>query len=394
MKEKKVAIIGCGAVKIGRYREKTEAELALEAVRAALLDAGLGRGRIEGLFTTPDLRENIGMQCNLLCEYLRINPRSMAEISCGALAAGLAIKCAVEEIKSGRIQVALCYGATREGTTGWFKNTPAGMGWPMLDPTALQPYGAYGVMFAYALSARRYMYETGATEEHFALAAVRNRRNAAGSPVAALQAPIGVEEVLQSRPLSTPKMLDSAVSMDGAAALVLASEEVAADAPRPPVYILGIGQYHDSACIVPTDRCSKSITRFTATRQAAVKAFTASQLTPGDIDLAEIYAPFSPHELMIPEDIGWFAPGEMVRAIRDGDTEIGGKIPINTDGGLLSRGHPWPVTPFYQAVNLVRQLRGEAGPNQVAGARIGLMHSEGGMLNNGMVIILGRDKSA
>lgn len=392
MRDRKVAIIGIGAIRVGRYRDRTEGELALEAVRSALRDAGIAKEKIEGIFTTPDLRENIGMQLNLLCEYLRIRPRMMAEMACGALAAGLNLKYAVEEIRSGRIQAALCYGATREGTTGWFKNVTPGLGWPMLDPTSLQPYGAYGVIWAYALSARRYMHETGATEEHFALAAVRNRRNAANSVTAAFSDQITVEEVLKSRPLSTPiKLLDCSAAMDGAAAVIVASEEVARDTVKNPVYILGLGQYHDSASIVPTDGCSKSITRFTSTRRAAAEAFAASGLSPWDIDVAEIYAPFSPHELMIPEDIGWFEEGEMVRAIKEGDTEIGGRIPVNTDGGLLSRGHPWPATPYYQFNNLVRQLRGEAGVNQVAGARFGLAHSEGGMLNNCMVIILGRD---
>ncbi|NPV92137.1 MAG: thiolase family protein [Firmicutes bacterium] len=389
---KRVAIVGYGTVEIGRHRDRTEGELALEVVRGALLDAGLTKDRIEGVFTTPDLRENIGMQGNLLCEYLRISPKIMAEMACGALAVGLNIRYAIEEIKSGRIQVALCYGASREGTVGWFKKNDPGYGWPMLDPTALQPFGAYGVIWSYAMSARRYMHETGATEEDFARAAVRNRRNAAGSAVAAFRNPITVEDVMRSRPISTPiKMLDTSVATDGAAAVLLASEEVARDTKKQPVYFLSLGNYHDNACIMPTDGCRKSITQFTATRQAAARAFSDCGLKPADIDVAELYAPFSPHELMIPEDIGWFERGEMVRAIREGDTEIGGRIPINTDGGLISRGHPWAVTPYYQLANLVRQLRGEAGANQVAGARTALAHSEGGMLNNGMVMILGRD---
>lgn len=392
MRSNRVAIVGYGAMQIGRHREKTEGEMALEVVRGALFDAGLTKDRIEGVFTTPDLRENVGMQGNLLCEYLRINPKIMAEMACGALAAGLNIRYAIEEIQSGRIQVALCYGASREGTIGWFKKDDPGYGWPMLDPTALQPYGAYGVIWSYAMSARRYMYEYGATEEDFARAAVRNRKNAAASAVAAFKNQITVDDVMKSRPISTPiKILDTSMSADGAAAVLLASEEVARDTRKKPVFFLGMGNYHDNACIMPTDGCSKSITQFNATRQAAARAFSASGLTPADIHVAELYAPFSPHELIVPEDIGWFEKGEMVRAIREGDTEIGGKIPINTDGGLISRGHPWSVTPYYQLANLVRQLRGEAGVNQIEGARTALAHSEGGMLNNGMVIILGRD---
>ena len=387
MDKKRVALIGCGAIKIDRYPDNTESEMALAAVKEAILDAGIKKNRIEGIFTTPDLRESIGLQGNLLCEYLRINPKMIVELSCGALAAGLGIYQAIEEIKNGSIQVALCYGASREGSIGWFKNAP-----PAYDPTALQPYAASIVLSSYAFSARRYMHETGATEEDFARVAVRNRKNSANSPVAVFRDPISIEDVLQSKPLSSPiKMLDSSVSMDGAAAVILASEEVAWETNSDPIYFLGIGRYQDNACMVPTDGCSKSITHFTSTREAARQAFAISGLSPWDVDVAEIYAPFSPHELIIPEDIGWFKDGEMVRAIREGETEINGRIPINTDGGLLSRGHPWSVTPFYQLANLVRQLRGKAGANQVIDAHIGLMHSEGGMLNNGMIILIGRN---
>ena len=111
---------------------------------------------------------------------------------------------------------------------------------------------------------------------------------------------------------------------------------------------------------------------------------------PNDIDVAEIYAPFSPQELIIPEDLGFFKRGEMIKAIQDSSTGIDGEIPINTDGGLLSRRHPAMVTPFYELISIIRQLRGEAGKNQVENAEMGLMHCEGGMINNCMVFILQR----
>ena len=391
-RQKRVAVIGCGAVKVGRYPERQESELALQVIRDALKDAQISKEQIEGLFTTPDLQGNIGLQTNLLCEYLRISPKSMAEICCGAIAGGLTLKYAADEIQAGRIKIALCYGAVREASIGWFKNLSQGQGWSMIEPTALQPYAAYGIIWAYALSARRYMHETGATEEDFALAAVRNRKNAAGSPVAAFTKPITVDEVLNSRSLASPiKLLDSAASLDGAAAIVVASEEFARELSPHPVYLLGWGLHHDHSCVIPTDDCRKSISHFTATREAAKRAFQSAGIKPNEVDVAEIYAPFSSHELIIPEDIGWYQDGEMVKAIRSEETDINGKIPINTDGGLTSRGHPWAATPLYETINLVRQLRGEAGSIQVKNAKVGLMHCEGGMMNNGLVMIFGRD---
>jgi acetyl-CoA C-acetyltransferase len=393
---KRVAIIGIGTIKVGRYAEKQESELAMVVIRDSLKDAQISAKQIEGLFTTPDLQDNIGLQTNLLCEYLRISPRSMAEISCGAIAGGLTLKYAADEIQSGRIKLALCYGAVREGSINWFKNLGQGQGqgkgWTMIEPTALQPYAAYGIIWAYALSARRYMHETGATEEDFALAAVRNRQNAKGNPDAAFTKPITVEDVLHSRCLSSPiKLLDAAASLDGAAAVIVASEELARDLSPHPVYLQGWGLHHDPSCVIPTDGCSKSISHFQATKAAAKEAFGKAGIKPDDVDVAEIYAPFSSHELIVPEDIGWFQSGEMVQAIRNGETEISGKIPINTGGGLISRGHPWAATPLYEIVHIVRQLRGTAGAMQVRGAKVGLMHCEGGMMNNGLVMIFGRD---
>jgi len=257
---------------------------------------------------------------------------------------------------------------------------------------AFRPYGSGGIIWAYALSAQRYMHETGAKEEHFAMASVRNRKNAMANPFAAFTSPITVEDVLGSPQLSHPiKLLDSSASRDGAAAVVLASEEVAKSVCDKPVFITGWGQYHDNSCFIPVDGCDRPISSFVATTRAAEEAFKSANITPGEVDVAEVYAPFSPHELMIPEDIGWFQKGGMISALENGETEVGGKIPINTDGGLLSRGHPWCVTPFYQTRAIVKQLRGEAGENQVDEAKTGLVHCEGGVLNNAVVMILGRD---
>lgn len=389
--EKRVAIVGVGSLRPARYSERTETELAIEAVSLALRDASVSKNRIEGLFTTPDLRGSVGLQLNLLCESLRIRPRVAAEVSCGAIAPGLAIRCACNEIRLGNIDIAVCYAAAREASTGWFKSLGTATGPPLFEPTAMQPYGRPGTLWAYALSARRYMHETGASEDHFALAAVRNRRNAANNPEAALTRLITVEEVLHSPPLCSPlKLLDAPVSLDGAAAVVLASEAVSSRLAVEPIYIAGLGQFHDDSSFVPSDDCSKPISSFVSTRRATQEALRMAGTGLEAVDVAEIYAPFSSHELMIPEDIGWFERGGMIEAIVDGRTEIGGTIPINTDGGLLSRGHPWTVTPFYEIIAIAKQLRGEMGANQVSNARVGLVHCEAGMLNNSLVMILNR----
>ena len=385
----KVAVVGYGALKIGRYPDKTEKEMAIEVIKLALEDAGLSKKDIDGLYTTPDLLGSVGLQNSQICEYMRISPKSMAEICCGGTAAGLAVKYAMDEIMLGYVDIAVCYGAVREATIGWFRTPTRGL--LTRDPIAIQPYVGSGIIWAYAMSARRYMYETGAKEEHFALACVRNRKGAMHNPWAAFTTPITVDDVLKSKILCSPiKLLDASASLDGAAAIVLASEEKAKKLTDTPIYIIGVGEYHDNSRLIPTDRCDKSISTFIAPKKAAEDAFKRAKLKPEDVDVAEIYAPFSPHELILPEDLGFFKRGEMVKAIEDGLTEIGGKIPINTDGGLLSRGHPWAATPFYETINIVRQLRGEAGKIQVKGAEVGLMHCGGGMMNSCVVLIFKR----
>ena len=386
---KRAGIIGVGAIKAGRYANRTEMELATDAICLALDDAQVDKAQIDAVFTTPDLRDSIGLQLNLLCESLRIRPKLTAEVTCGAIAPGLAVRFACNEIALGNIDVALCYGAEREASIGWFRDFGSGAGSPRFDPFTQQPYGSRGVVWAYAMSARRYMHETGATERHFALASVRDRNNALTNPLAGCTKPITVEDVLRSPPLCTPiKLLDVPVSLDGAAAVIVASEEFAAKVCAKPVFVAGLGQYHDDSNFIPTDGCDKPISSFISTRKAAASALQRAGVGLDDIDVAELYAPFSSHELMVAEDIGWFEKGGMIAAIENGATHIGGRIPINTDGGLLSRGHPWAATPFYEMITIVKQLRGEMGENQVEGARTGLVHCEAGMLNTSLIMIL------
>lgn len=232
------------------------------------------------------------------------------------------------------------------------------------------------------------MHEYSATETDFALAAVRDREAARHNPYAAFRDPISIEDVLNSRPICTPlKLLDCCAPKDGAAALVLCSGELAKKYIDSPIYISALGEYHDDSCLIPF-HSSKSITQFISVNQAAKQAYAAAKISPSELDLAEIYAPFSSHELMIPEDLGFFPKGGMIQAIRDGQTCPGGLIPINTDGGLLSRGHPAMVTPFYQMIALVKQFRQQAGRMQLDQLERALMHCEAGMLNSSMVFIL------
>lgn len=402
MHKNKVAVVGYSVpVKCGRYPNTTDNELALEAIKAAVENTGIALKDIQGLFKTPGTFSlsplAFSLQLSQVCEYLRISPKSMAEISCAGVAGGLAIKHAMNEIALGYIDLAVVYAAEREHT-GIVEYATSGLltrekieGLSFYEPISTQPFVPLSVIPLYAMSGRRYMHEYGATEEHFAMAMVRNRKGAMHNPWAAFTNPITVEDVLNSRKLYPPiKLLDSSAALDGAAAIVLASEEKAKKITDTPVYISSVGEYHDNSNCIPTDGCDKSLTSFIAVRRSAEDALKRANVKLRDINVAEVYAPFSPHELMIPEDIGFFKKGEMMQAIQDGLTEIGGKIPINTDGGLTSRGHPAMVTPLYEMISIIRQLRNEAGKIQVPKAEVGLMHCEGGVVNNCMVFIFKR----
>ncbi len=399
----RVAIAGIGVpLPCGVHKERTENEMAALAIRAALLDAGLGLGDVEGLFSPPPFqpRESLlGLNLQMLAMELRLKPKRMAEVSLGGASGALALKFAAQEIALGNIETAVVFSAAREkSVTDEFvlfsmkhRLLPE-MGMPWVEPFTHQPFLLYSVIPVYAMSARRYMHEFGARPEHFAMAAVRNRKHAARNPWAAFREPITVEEVLKSRVLSEPiTLLQCCAQMDGCAALVLTTEARARKLKKAPVLLRAVGEAHDNSSFVPVDGVAGAISSFDAARRAAAEAFQRGGLAPKDVDVTEMYAPFAPQELMIPEDLGLLPRGGMVSAIEDGTTKSSGSIPINTDGGVTSRGHPWPVTPLYEFVSVVRQLRGEA-PNQVPGAKVGMVHAEGGMVNSSLVALLEVEK--
>ena len=196
----KVAIIGCGALSIGKYPKSPENELALEVIRLALEDASVSKDEIEGLYATPNYITTLGLHLSVLAEYIRISPKSMAEIGCGGVAAGLTLKYAANEIMLRNVKVAVCFGAVREHSLGIFKRQDF---LDMFEPLT-RVYARGGVIWAYACSARRYMHEFGATEEHFALAAVRDRNAATKNPLAYFREKITVDDVLKSPMLSSP----------------------------------------------------------------------------------------------------------------------------------------------------------------------------------------------
>lgn len=292
-----------------------------------------------------------------------------------------AIRNALFGIASGACDVALVMGADKVRETAsrdmiWeWEAMSRDMAWDF--PLGLAQAG-------FALHVRRYLHESPATREHVAMVAVKNHRNGLGNPKAFRRFEITVEEALSAQTVVTPfGVYGCAPQSDGAAALILAAEDVADRYTDRPVWVRGVGLGLDSVM----HQHKKDLTSFTATVRAAKQAFGMAGLTPSDIDVAEVHDFFTGIELMSYEDLGFANRFEAYKLVESGATEVGGALPVNTSGGMISKGHPPGATGVAQCVELFQQLRGSA-VNQVDGARIGLAHNIGGPTAVSAVTIL------
>jgi acetyl-CoA acetyltransferase len=239
---------------------------------------------------------------------------------------------------------------------------------------------SYGLTMAglCGMIAKRYMHENGLTREDLALIPVKNHHNATLNPLAHFHKEITVEDVLASRMVADPlRMYDCAPISDGAAAAVISSH-------GGDVEVAGFGQGTETMAVV--DR--GSLLSFRANTEAARMAFHTAGLRPSDVNVAEIHEAFSILELINSEDIGLFRRGESWKAMKKGETQLNGRLPINTSGGHKARGHPVGGSGMAQICEIFLQLTGNAGKRQVDGAKVGLTHNMGGFACNNIVTIL------
>jgi len=247
----------------------------------------------------------------------------------------------------------------------------------------------YGVTFPslYAMITRRHMFEFGTTREQLAKVAVKNHHNGSLNPIAQFKKEITIKDVLNSPMVADPLTLfDCSPITDGAATLILCKAELAKKYTDDPVYVIGSGQASDTLAL--HDR--RSLTTLDATVKAAKEAYKQTGITAKDIDLAEVHDCFTIAEIVAIEDLGFCKKGEGGKLLDERTTEIGGRIPVNTSGGLKAVGHPVGATGIKQAVEVVLQLRGKAGKRQVKDAKIGLTHNVGGSGATAVVHIFSR----
>ena len=391
---RRVAIIGTSAIPIGRHQTSDDAQLqtleheimsrlVVEAVR----DAGVEKNDIQSLiFTLPRPYTRQKYFHTFLMGQLRLSCRgSVMEVMGNGMTAALAFDQACNEILLGRAEVALALGINMESAVSAAEHAMSSM--RTTGDVDFHTSAGFTPISWYAMDATRYMHEYGATREQLGAVAVKNRHHASLNPLAQYRKPITLEEVVGQRPIVEPLGLyDVPPRGDGAACLVLASEEVARSLGRPYAVVRGRGFFHDGSHQI--NDVPNNMIAFEAARQAAATAYQQAGIAAADIDLAELYAPCTIVEVLVSEAIGLCPQGQGARAAFDGETRLGGRIPISTSGGLTSRGHPAYVTSLYNYVELAEQLRGRAGERQVKDARLGLATGELGNYNAALIHVL------
>lgn len=235
----------------------------------------------------------------------------------------------------------------------------------------------HGITFPglFALMATAHMHKYGTTEEQLAMVAVKNHHNGSLNPKAHMQKEVTLEKALSSRFIAWPlKLYDCSLITDGASCLIIAKPEIAKKYTDLPIHIIGSGQASDSIGMYERE----NLTSLTAAKIAAKQAYEMAEVKPEDVDIAEVHDCFTIAEIIAYEDLGFCKPGEGGRLIERGETKLDGKIPVNTSGGLKSKGHPVGATGTAQAYETYLQLTDQAEKRQVKDARIGLGHNVGG----------------
>jgi len=371
-----VYLIGAGMSKIGK-REETSRELVIEAAKELMNYVDLKSVDAVYVGVQSETYEHQIMYGTMVAEILGLTPKEAYRVEACAAAGALAFRNAVLAVKSGEAEVALAVGVEKMSAVGTENVTDA----LMAASDFIDQYSGITIPAHYALVARRYMYQYGATEEDFCLVAVKNHKHALDNPKAHFQRAITVEECLRSKPVATPiKLLDSAPISDGVAVAVVASREAAK----------GHDKIRILASAVATDTLSVSqredLTWPTAIWEAAQKAYRQAKIEPSQIKLAEVHDAFTINEVLIYEALGFAKRGEGYKLIREGQTYIGGKVAVNTSGGLKARGHPIGATGLAQIYEIFLQLTNRAGKRNV-NADIAIAVNEGGVNSTAVVHI-------
>lgn len=389
-----VTILGTAAMPVGKWQtapgavpQVLEHEVLAKLVVEAVADAGVDKSDIGAMiFALPRPYTQQKYFATFMANYLRLPCDGIvAEIMGNGMTAALAFQAAVDQIRLGKTKVALALGVNFETGTSAAEHMMSSMR-ATGDVDFHVPFGFTPISW-YAMDASRYIHEFKSSREELATVSVKNRKHAALNPLAQFRKPITLEQVLAQAPIVEPLGLFEVPGRgDGAVCIVLASEDVAKASGRPYARLRGQSFFHEGAhqiSEVPNDMIA-----LIAAQTAGARALAEAGVTPADIDLAELYAPCTIVEVLVSEALGLVPRGQGAKQCAEGQTSLGGRIPICTSGGLMSRGHPAYVTPLYSFVEIADQLRGRAGERQVQNARLGLTSAELGNYNAAIVHVL------
>jgi len=389
-----VTILGAAALRVGKWQaapdaptQKLEHEVLADLVIEAMQDAGLDRREIGSLtFSLPRPYTQQKYFGTFMANYLRLPcAGSVSEIMGNGMTAGLAFEGASNDIRLGRSRVALALGVNFETAISAAEHMMSSMR-TTGDVDFHTPFGFTPISW-YAMDAARYIHEFKSSREELASVAVKNRFHASLNPIAQFRKLISLEDVLAQPLIVEPLGLyEVPPRSDGSVCLVLADEDVARAVGRPYVRIKGRGFFHEGAHQI--NEVPNDMIALVAAQTAGRTAFAEAGVSPDEIDLAEVYAPCTIVEVLVSEALGFAPRGRGAGMARDGETTLGGRIPICTSGGLQSRGHPAYVTPFYSFVEILDQLRHRADERQVANARLALTCAELGNYNAALVHVL------
>jgi acetyl-CoA C-acetyltransferase len=384
-----VSIIGVGCTKFGERWEVSLRDMVGEAGVMAIEDAEITGEKIDALFVGNMSagrfveQEHIGALIADCAGLSRLHiPSTRVEAACAS--GGLALRQAVLAVASGYHDIVIAAGVEK------MTDVSSGSAADALAAAADREWECFfGATFPalYAMMAKLHMRRFGTTHEQMAEVAVKNHHHACMNPIAQYHTEITVEDVDRSPVVADPlHVLDCSPISDGAAAVVLAPTEIARRFADTPIRIVGSAQASDTLAL--HDR--RDLTTLDATVHAARKAYAQARIEPGQVDMAEVHDCFTIAEILAIEDLGFVEKGEGGKAAEEGLTALGGRLPVNTSGGLKACGHPVGATGIKQAYEIALQLRGEAGRRQVEEAEIGLAHNVGGSGGTALVHIFSR----
>jgi len=388
---REVFVAGASTTRFGKFPDSTVRALAEEATRGALADAGIGpadvgmvffANAVQGVLTNQEMiRGQVALRKTGLLGVPLVN----VENACASASSAFNLACMA--VGSGCVEIALAVGAEKL-THPDKSRTFAAIGTAVdqtqaallrervtAPPASAAPGGGTGdrsfFMDIYAAGSRAYMTASGASAADFADVAVKSHRHAALNPKAQYRTEVTRQEVLASRPIAAPlTLLMCSPIGDGAAALVVCSEDMAGR-------LGAVTRVRAAALVSGRDRQAGEPT---ADERAAALAYEQAGIGPEDLDVVELHDAAAPAELIGYEKLGLCQPGDGPALLASGATTLGGSCPVNTSGGLLSKGHPIGATGCSQLVELTDQLRGRCGSRQVEGARVALAQNGGGSL--------------